>query len=270
MSPRVSRVSLAAFVIAIVLAMSACSGDDSSSPTAPTPPTNPPPSAPRARVIVVTHTEGFRHSSIAIAETTIAQLGAQNNLFDVTFCRTADDVRRMLTTDGLRDVQAVFFANTTGNLGIPDMAAFLAWIADGHAFLGTHSASDTYHDDPRYLDMLGNEFLTHGNQAEVNAVIENAAHPAVAPLGARFRVLDEIYRFVSNNRGRVDILLSLDRTPADGLPDANQPGDLPLAWSRSYGAGRVFYTALGHREEVWQDPRYRQHLLGALRWSLNR
>ena len=110
------------------MAMTACSGDDSSSP--PTPPTNPPPpSAPRARVIVVTHTEGFRHSSIAIAETTIAQLGAQNNLFDVTFCRTADDVRRMLTADGLRDVHAVFFANTTGNLGIPDMAAFLAWIA---------------------------------------------------------------------------------------------------------------------------------------------
>jgi Uncharacterized protein conserved in bacteria len=30
----------------------------------------------------------------------------------------------------------------------------------------------------------------------------------------------------------------------------------------------VFYTALGHREEVWQDPRFQQHLLGALRWAL--
>jgi type 1 glutamine amidotransferase len=260
--------SLGVLVIVFMLAMTACSGDDPSSPTSPTNP--PPPSTPRARVIVVTHTEGFRHSSIAIAETTIAQLGAQNNLFDVTFCRTADDVRRMLTVDGLRDVHAVFFANTTGNLGIPDMAAFLAWIADGHAFLGTHSASDTYHDDPRYLDMLGNEVLTHGTQAEVDAVVENAAHPAVASLGARYRVFDEIYRFTTNNRGRVDMLLSLDRTPADGLPDANQPGDLPLAWSRPYGAGRVFYTALGHREEVWQDARYRQHLLGALRWALNR
>lgn len=260
---------VAAIVWTIAMTMmTACSGDDPSSPTSPTNP--PPPSGPRARVMVVTHTEGFRHSSIAIAETTIAQLGAQNNLFDVTFCRTADDVRRMLTPDGLRDVQAVFFANTTGNLGIPDMAAFLAWIGDGHAFLGAHSASDTYHDDPRYLDMLGNEFLTHGNQADVDAVIENAAHPAVAPLGPRYRVFDEIYRFVSNNRGRVDILLSLDRTPADGLPDQNQPGDLPLAWSRSYGGGRVFYTALGHREEVWQDARFRQHLLGALRWGLNR
>lgn len=246
---------------------SGCSGSDENGP--PTSPT-PPPSGPRARLIVVTHTAGFRHSSIPLAESTLQQLGAQGGLYDVAFCRTEEDVRRMLTADGLRDAHAVFFANTTGNLGIPDMAAFLAWIADGHAFLGAHSASDTYHEDPRYLDMIGNEFLTHGNQAEVDVVVENAAHPAVSHLGTRFRVLDEIYRFHVNNRGRVDMLLSLDRAPGDGLPDAGQPGDFPLAWSRDYGTGRVFYTALGHREEVWQDARFREHLLGALRWALRR
>jgi uncharacterized protein len=252
--------------IALILALSACSDE----PSAPSAPTNPPSSSPRARIVVVTHTAGFRHSSIPIAEATLHELGERNNLYEVGFCRTEEEVRRMLTTDGLRDVHAVFFANTTGNLGIPDMSAFLAWIADGHAFLGAHSASDTYHEDPRYLDMLGNEFLTHGNQAEVNAVVENATHPAVAHLGGRYRVFDEIYRFHVNNRDRVDMLLSLDRTPADGLADASQPGDLPLAWSRTYGTGRVFYTALGHREEVWQDAQYRQHLLGAIRWALRR
>ena len=49
-------------------------------------------------------------------------------------------------------------------LGIPDLGAFLDWIAAGHGFAGMHSASDTYHDEPRYLAMLGNEFLTHGEQ----------------------------------------------------------------------------------------------------------
>ena len=29
------------------------------------------------------------------------------------------------------DVDAVFFANTTGDLGIPDMQAFLDWLAAG-------------------------------------------------------------------------------------------------------------------------------------------
>jgi hypothetical protein len=62
--------------------------------------------------------------------------------------------------------------------------------------------------------------------------------------------------------------LSLDRHPDDGLPEAGQPGDLLLAWFKSYGQGRVFYTALGHREDVWESATYQAHLLGAIRWAL--
>jgi len=43
-----------------------------------------------------------------------------------------------------------------------------------------------------------------------------------------------------------------------------------MAWRRDYGGGRVFYTALGHRQEVWQDARFQQHLAGALTWALGR
>jgi type 1 glutamine amidotransferase len=43
---------------------------------------------------------------------------------------------------------------------------------------------------------------------------------------------------------------------------------MPISWTKAYGAGRVFYTALGHREEVWQDARFQTHLLGAIRWGL--
>jgi uncharacterized protein len=176
----------------------------------------------------------------------------------------------MLTPSGLSDVSAVVFANTTGNLGIPDLNAFLGWVAAGHGFAGFHSASDTYHDAPAYLDMLGNEFDTHGKQAEVEAVVADPAHPAVSHLGARYRVFDEIYRFKQNNRSSVTPLLTLDHYPADGLANAGQAGDLPLAWAKSHGTGRVFYTALGHRIELWQDARFQQHVLGGIRSVLNR
>ncbi len=222
------------------------------------------------RVVLVTHTTGFRHDSIAIAEPTIAQLGRDSASFDTTFCRSQDDVRRMLTPAALADISAVVFANTTGNLGVPDLGGFLSWIAAGHGFVGIHSASDTYHDAPAYLEMLGNEFETHGDQAEVDAIVEAPSHPAVAHLGARYRVFDEIYRFVRNNRGTVMPLLTLDRFPADGLPRAGQQGDLPLAWAKSHGTGRVFYTALGHRSELWRDTRFQQHVLGGIRGVLTR
>jgi type 1 glutamine amidotransferase len=228
------------------------------------------PQAVAARVLVVTHTAGFRHSSIPVAESVLEQLGRTSGSFQTSFCRNAADVRQMLAPSALNGIDGVVFANTTGNIGIPDLDAFLRWVAAGHAFVGVHSASDTYHDAPAFLDMLGNEFDRHGSQATVEALVEAPSHPAVAHLAPRYRVFDEIYRFKRNNRASVTPLLTLDRYPDDGLPDAGRPGDLPLAWAKAYGTGRVFYTALGHREELWQDARYQQHVLGGLRWTLAR
>src|SRR6185312_3600534 len=39
-----------------------------------------------------------------------------------------------------------------------------------------------------------------------------------------------------------------------------------LAWVRNYGAGRVFYTALGHFDETWHDARFQELLRNALLW----
>lgn len=252
--------------VVVILVALACGGGSTSSLA----PSTLQPSTSASRVVVVTHTAGFRHDSIPVAETTIEQLGRDSGIFDVAFCRTAEDVQRMLTPAALNGVAAVVFANTTGNIGIPDLDAFLAWVAAGHGVVGIHSASDTYHDRPAFLEMLGNEFDTHGKQAEVEAVVEASGHPAVSHLGARYRVFDEIYRFVRNNRGSVTPLLTLDRYPADGLASAGHPGDLPLAWAKSHGSGRVFYTALGHRIELWRDTRFQQHVLGGIRSVLSR
>jgi type 1 glutamine amidotransferase len=219
-------------------------------------------------VLVVTHTTGFRHPSIATAEVVLSRLGDESRLFTTTFCRDAADVARLLTATSLTSFDAVIFANTTGNLGIADLPGLLSWIRNGGAFIGTHSASDTYHDAPEYLDMLGAEFETHGDETTVDIRVEDQVHPAGAPLPSPFRIFDEIYEFRTNPRGRVNVLLSLDRHPNDRHATAGQPGDFPLAWFRLYGNGRTFYTALGHRDDVWNDRRFQQHLLGAIRWAL--
>ena len=263
-------------VLAVLAAAAVCACGGSPGPGSATPPTTPSPApttpapapAPLKRLLVVTHTAGFRHSSIPIAEATIRDIGTRNSLFETEFCRTEDEVKSRLTADGLRGFDGVFFANTTGNLGIPDMPAFLDWIRTGHAFLGTHSASDTYHDSIDFLTMLGGEFSTHGAIVPGDIRVDDASDPSVSHLAPRFTITDELYRFDRNSRTAVHVLLSMDRVPNDGVGTAGAPADLLMAWRRDYGTGRVFYTGFGHREEVWQDPRFQQHLLGALRWAL--
>lgn len=219
---------------------------------------------------MVTATTGFRHSSIDVAEQRLPVLAQQSGLAQVEIARTPGDVGRLLAPSALASLGAVAFVNTTGDPGVPDLPALLDWIAAGHGFVGTHSASDTYHDRPEFLAMLGNEFLTHGDQATVDAVVEQPSHPAVTHMGPRYRVFDEIYRFTTANRDAVTPLLALTRYPDDGLPLAGQPADLPIAWTRAHGRGRVFYTALGHRDELWGDAAFQQHVLGGLRWALGR
>jgi Trehalose utilisation len=61
------------------------------------------------------------------------------------------------------------------------------------------------------------------------------------------------------SRERVHLLLSLDTARTD----------YPQAPCRPYGKGRAFYTALGHRDDIWSnDPVFRAHILGGICWAL--
>jgi hypothetical protein len=89
----------------------------------------------------------------------------------------------------------------------------------------------------------------------------SAATPTQTPAAARVLV-------VTHTTGVRHPSIDVAARVLPELADAGQPGDLPLAWTRQHGAGRVFYTALGHRDELWMDDAYQRHVLGGLQWVL--
>src|SRR5262249_47985418 len=147
--------------------------------------------------LIVTVTKGFRHGdSIPLIEEIVPKLGAIKNSFTVDFVRTDEDMAQKMTPDALKEFDGVLFGNTTGDLPLPDRDAFLAWVASGKAFIGTHSATDTFHSYKPYIDMIGAEFKTHGPQVKVNVLVADSKHPANALsfTGPR-EVFEEIYEF---------------------------------------------------------------------------
>ena len=187
-------------------------------------------------------------------------------------------VLQKLSPQNLKNYDAVVFASTTGNLPLPDPQGFVDGVAAGHAFIGVHAAADTFHGFPAFLAMLGGEFLRHGPQVSVDCRNQDPAHAACAPLPARWTVFDEIYQFQKFERPKVHGLLTLDQHPND-----KTPGDYPVSWCKSFGKGRVFYSSLGHREDVWDSAysdnagrknvagiaqQYQQHLTGGILWAL--
>lgn len=219
--------------------------------------------APSKRLLMVTVTKGFRHDCIAVSEQVVQTLAQKDGGFSVDYVRTEAEMAEKMTPAALKSYDAVFFANTTGELPLPDRDAFLSWIADGRGFVGAHAATDTFHKYEPYTQMIGARFKTHGPQVEVECLVENKAHPATKHLGDTFKVFDEIYQFKNYDRAQFQGLLALNKHPNN-----NTPGDYPIAWTRAHGRGRVFYTALGHRKDVWQASWFQTHLLGGIRWAL--
>ncbi len=213
------------------------------------------------RVYVVSEARGFVHDSIPDAVAEFARLGRADPRFDVIHLRSG---AAGLTSRRLRSADAVVFANTTGELPLPDRAAFLRFVRRGGGFLGTHSAADTLHSWPGYAGMLGAEFKHHPDQQTGRLVVEAPKDPAMRGIPSSFRLHDEFYEFVSSPRRRARILLRLDPKSIVG---ARGP-DHPLVWKRAYGRGRVFYDGLGHFKATWRDPRQRRIVSAGLDWVL--
>lgn len=224
----------------------------------------------KKRILVVSHTAGFRHDSIPVGKDVMKELGERSGLWEVEYANDAADVGRLITAEGLKRFDAVAFVNTTGDLPIAEenKKAFLEWLRSGKGFVGMHAATDTFPGWPEFTRMIGGHFDGHPWHQKIVVKVEDRDNPATRHLGASFEITDEMYQFKDYSRGDKRVLLSIDNASIDLAKGKRADQDYAVAWMKPEGKGRVFYTSLGHRKEVWQDARYQQHLLGGIKWIL--
>ncbi|MEU1539101.1 ThuA domain-containing protein [Actinacidiphila glaucinigra] len=210
------------------------------------------------RVLVCTRTTAYRHDSIPDGVRALTELGEEHGI-------RVDVTERPEDFEGtrLRPYDAVVFLSTSGEvLSTAGRAALAAHHADGAGFMGVHAAACTEYDWPYYGELLGARFTGHPPLQKGTVLVEDAAHPATAHLGGAWKVTDEWYDFDRSPRPGVRVLASADESSYTG---GSMGADHPLVWCHEYGGGPVFYTALGHSAEAYQDAAFRAHLLGGLR-----
>lgn len=136
--------------------------------------------------------------------------------------------------------------------------------------VGLHSATDASRDWKSYGELLGGRFDGHPVTTELPVAVADRAHPSTRHLPDLWRVRDELYLFTDlqpDNRTLLAVRMGPRATYHEG--ESLAPRDLPLAWCRSFGRGRCFYTALGHFAAAWEDRSYVQHVLGGIEWVLD-
>lgn len=228
-----------------------------------------------ARVLVYTESSGFHHAvserpatgEWSLVEQSLHDWGAEDGRFEAVVSRDVG----LFTPQNLLAFDAVFFY-TTEEVPIPPAGrdALLEFVRGGGGFIGVHCAADTLYGCPEYGAMLGAYLDAHPWHQEVRVKVEDPSAPMTAHLDDGFRISDEIYQFQAPYaRDRLQVLLSLDVDSVDlALPEVRRRDrDFALAWARREGQGRVFYTGLGHREEVWRDERFRGHLVPGILWA---
>lgn len=218
-------------------------------------------------VLYFTYSAGYKHEVVPESEQILVKLGEESGHFRVTVSHDP----AVLDAAHLARFDAVVFY-TTGELPIDERQKrdLLAFVEGGKGFVGIHSASDTFYQWPAYGRMLGGYFDEHPWHQEVTVKVEDRANPATRHLGKSFVITDEIYQFKDWSRADVHVLLSIDTRSVDLTnPKVHRKdGDFAVAWTRTQGKGRVFYSALGHRPEVWRDPRFQRFLIGGLQWVM--
>ncbi|MEM2699365.1 MAG: ThuA domain-containing protein [Candidatus Bathyarchaeia archaeon] len=217
------------------------------------------------RLLMITHSAGFKHDYLPIAEIVVKGLGMESSMFDVT----ATDDCSLLNRRDLEDFDAILFA-TSGELPMDDSQKddLIGAIRGGKGFIGVHNAADTLYNFPEYGRMLGGYFQSHPWTQEVTVIVEDRNHPATRHLPERFRVREEVYTFRDWYRERTHVLISLDVSSVDLSKGTRADNDYALSWCHNYGEGRVFYTAFGHFREIWTERWFQMHLLNGILWAM--
>jgi type 1 glutamine amidotransferase len=262
--------------------------------------------APTKKLLFLTHAGLYKHTSLAPAETAMKAWGPGNGFEVTTLEGYKQDSRAidvsMITPDYLNQFDGLMLM-TNGNLPFTGVQkrALVDFVRNGKALIGVHCATLTLYDDPEFGDVLGGYYLRSIIPTQEIASgrigvlkVEDPTSPATNMLGPSWPINEEFYEFghavwdartpeenisavgrlhilMPFTRERVHVLLSLDteRTNLTGLAGMVKGGDYPQAWTRLFGKGRTFYTALGHRDDLWtNDPVFRAHLVGGIRWAL--
>ena len=171
--------------------------------------------------------------------------------FDVT--RINDDLA-ILASPGLDSFDLVVLYWSRGALTDPQKNGLLNWVAIGNGFVGVHSATASFRECPEYRCMIGGFFVTHPKLRQYQVSVVDPEHPITKDM-TEFFVTDEMY--VTDYDPRVSIL-------ACTLWKGKK---VPVAWTKSWGDGRVFYLALGHDPTACRDENFERLLLRASLWA---
>ncbi len=150
----------------------------------------------------------------------------------------------------LRNLDLIVPVWTMGKISSEQANPIFEAVKSGVGIAGCHGGMcDSFRDHTEWQFMTGGQWVAHPGNDGVNYTVKIS--PAKSPIteGLQdFSVSSEQYYMHVDPA--VKVLAYTEFPTAGGPHTGNGQVDMPVVWTKVYGAGRVFYNSLGHQANV--------------------
>lgn len=169
--------------------------------------------------------------------------GIETEIFDGTDCLA--DLEKLLTYD------LIVACVTMGNIPRECERNISEAVSRGVGLAGCHGGMcDAFRNSTEWQFMTGGQWVSHpgGDGIDYTVNICHGANPITEGI-EDFHVCSEHYYLHIDPA--VEVLATTRFPLVNYYHAANKPVDMPVAWTKFWGVGRVFYSSLGHHDDVF-------------------
>ena len=176
---------------------------------------------------------------------------------------TITSLERLADTDWLKTFDVISPCWTCGKLSKEESAGLRDAVRAGVGLGGIHGGmGDAFRGDLDYEWMVGGHFVGHPHVGDYTVKVTRPGDPIMQGLSSEFCYKSEQYYMLMDPGVRV--LAEADYNFEE------RTCTMPVVWTKHWGKGRVFYSALGHDPAEFDTyPQVFQMSLNGILWAGN-
>lgn len=174
----------------------------------------------------------------------------------------SDDLASSFRAEVLSSFDLLVPIWTMGELPKAEEAALLGAVASGLGVLSWHGAASAFLTSRPFKALLGGQFVSHPGGDRVSYDVRFRPDPLTDGL-EDFRVTSEQYYLLVDPAVSVLATTSIVGGDTPWLSGV----EMPVAWRRQWGEGKVFYCSLGHSADLLAHPTIKELLTRAARFA---
>lgn len=179
----------------------------------------------------------------------------------------SDSLDAFQDADKLAGLHLIVPVWTMGKITKEQCNPVIEAVASGVGIAGCHGGMcDAFRESVEWQFMTGGQWVSHpgGDGVEYGVSVKRGSSPIVEGI-SDFKVKSEQY-YVHIDPA-IEVLATTRFPVVNWYHSSNGPVDIPVAWTKRWGHGRVFYSALGHHADVFEIPEALEMMKRGFIWA---